>query len=239
MRYKNKLTLNNNLKTKQLSTKGGNLMAESENKLSNEILESIIKKEEINKIIDELLRKNRFILNELVNYARNLMRRYIPLLNDSDSLDYVNEAFEKILSGQRVWDKNKYPDVTDLLSRIIWSCIMNEISSKTKKVENDGGRISRFESIYVTDENGESILREISDNNQDVEYEIHKKIMYEKIFEELEKRGDDEAYLVLERILDGLSNKEIAEDLGIDINKVVNARKRIINIGKKINGLKK
>lgn len=130
--------------------------------------------------------------------------------------DVVASLIEKLLTERRKWERDKHPDFKNYFFMLITSHVRN-LAKKEKK----------YYELNEFDEDDEPIEAEIQDDDCT---EIGEQIESEELIEKCEKalEGNDEELLVFWNILkDYKGNKEVAEDLGIGVDDVVNVKKRI------------
>ncbi len=122
------------------------------------------------------------------------------------ALDIANEAIEKLWTEERKWDINYYKTVYSFLLGAIDSLISSYFKevSKNKKV-----------SLYVTDVRNKTI----TDNDFEA---ADLKNNVDELFND-----DVDAGLVFDLIVQGCKPSDISKELGIEINKVYNAIKRV------------
>ena len=140
--------------------------------------------------------------------------------------DIVCEAIEKTLNGERTWDQDKYPDFLKFLA---YSVIKSLVDSSLKKVKKQLNPIS---DLIQYDKDGYANGPEII-NKQNIESTIIAKESENQLIQ-LISTDDPEASLILNLMLEGKSNLQIASDLGIDIQRVEAAKKRVKRRAEKI-----
>lgn len=189
---------------------------------------------EVSQEIDTLSKNERLFYEKLINFTQKVIYKAYPLLSDKNPKEYVHRALAKLLTGERKWYKDKHPDIMDAIRLAIKSEIENEKSLKTiNKHKHGEGKVARFNSIYYT-RDGEDYVTEIIDESPSIEDNLNKKILFGDIFKKLEEKGDLIGFCVLDELLSGNENSQIAEKLGISVREVENALKRIKTIGRNL-----
>lgn len=193
--------------------------------------QEINSKEEISLKIQQIL-NDKNTLKKLVNYTISLFKKYNIQISYMEPIDFVYNAFDKLLSGRRKWDKAKFPNILNFILIIIHSDIRNEIK---KYSINEKGSIKYyyFESIYEENEEGSLKHENLVDTSIDLEINLVIQDTIERAANEIEKKGDEEAWFVLDCFVNGMKNREIAEYLNIEVSRVENAIKRIKRVIKK------
>lgn len=187
-------------------------------------IRNIATKEEVSLEIQNLINSNVNEIKKLINFAKNIMKQ-INLNTSLEPADFVHTAIEKLLLGERTWDKDKIPNFLKLIKLIIISEIKN--NSKKNLINDNNCKRKRFENIYIENEDGSLVYENMIDHSIDIEGELIAKELLSKINSELEKKDDLIALIVLNGKIEGMTNKEIAEENNIDISEVENAMKRI------------
>lgn len=145
--------------------------------------------------------------------------------------DILNEVITKVLTGERNYNPEKYKGVDDYIFKTIRSIVDNEVGNRRLvcPAEDYGG----------DDEDGSPELVNVIEQVHATEKEqIHKNyIINEKLESSYQKLlEDEEAALVFLDWQKGLKSNEIAESLGIELEEVELAKKRIrykLNNGKR------
>jgi len=137
--------------------------------------------------------------------------------------DVVQTALTKILSLDRKWKKNRFPELPDFIRSVIISFIRNEQKRKDTidfydvYDEKPESRAKNFEDLVkqiFTEDIADSYFRE----------------SFEALYIKCEDRLKDDIYasFVFEERIHGIkSNSKIAENLQIEVKDVENALKRI------------
>ncbi|MDI5887675.1 hypothetical protein [Flavobacterium yafengii] len=175
------------------------------------------------------------IYKSLVLYAsKKLNKAGFEIRSEKDSVDaehFATLAIEKVFTGVRKWDFEKYPDITHHLIWVVKSLISSHFKSSTRSIVKVGGPeelLSDNEDYENYDELTDQEIR-LSDIPDEIfiENEFWGKI--EKTFGE---NKDD--YVIFSEWLQGCSRKEISKELNIPINEINNSIKRGLRIVKKI-----
>ncbi|MDD8017241.1 MAG: sigma-70 family RNA polymerase sigma factor [Bacteroidota bacterium] len=151
--------------------------------------------------------------------------------------DVINTIFEKLYSGERTWDKEKYPCFESYFFMLIRSLVYN--------VALHEYRLVPFTENYVSGKSETRTLPAAMNalDNSDDDFPTYNKPLRESVqwddcppelaMQELETlclkklEHDADAGIIFLGMLDKKTNKEIAEDLGIGVSAVENAKKRI------------
>lgn len=150
--------------------------------------------------------------------AKSLARARAAGLIDYSAEDLLQEAFVKLLSGERRWPRNVHP-------LVVLTTAMHGIASNIRK-RTDKGAINRHVAVSAAEgelENGQEIVaveRVTPVENANATSELA----------EIQRlvAGDEDAELVVLAWADGLRGKEAADELGFDMKKYEAARKRLI-----------
>lgn len=194
--------------------------------VSDNLGEKYSSKEVIIAEIEECFKKNEDMLLRLSNTALKYIRNYFfrDTIGDLTSEDVVHIVLEKIITGKRRWNREKFPDILDFIRLTILSFVLNE---RKRKVE--------FESVDLYNENGELEEWRHEDYltaclNKDFTEGDPDQCKCDRLLNLLLQRlvKDEDAIAVLDKRLAGLrSNIEIAKELSFSVRKVENAMKRI------------
>lgn len=146
-----------------------------------------------------------------------------PMIRDLTIEDVVQTALTKILTLERKWKKNHFPDIADFIRFAIISFIRNEQKRKEKLT---------FEDVY--DDSSESKEKNFEDLVKQIFTEDIADSYFRETFEEFYTRCEnllqDDIYasFVFEERMSGIkSNIKIAENLKIEVQDVEKALKRI------------
>ena len=143
----------------------------------------------------------------------------IKMLEGKTPYDIAIEAIEKLYTGERTWDYEKYPDILNFLK-------YNIIKSMTNNLFKT---INKKSIVFI--KNNENF-------NEDIEYdffskfgiegELERELYAKELLDDIEKElKDGDEWQIFNYRLDGLKNSEISVELGIPINEVENIMKRI------------
>jgi RNA polymerase sigma factor (sigma-70 family) len=156
--------------------------------------------------------------------------------------DVLQNLFIKFLKGKRKWYKNNGRTFENQLYMAIVSVIRNEFNKHYERDNTEEKNKSKSPKIYsIFDDEGSLIENYLKDDSQDFEtFENEKELLesdtaagIKKIYKELE--NDEEAYLVFDELLKlGNSDIKVAESLGMPIEDVRKAKKRIRRKSKNI-----
>lgn len=184
-------------------------------------------------------------MTRLVSLTNNIMKEYTRLdsINSREARDFIQDAFLKIYDGKRFFNGNTVEELYHFIIYILRSLIWNELK-KTKYFETEKDEFGekkflkdKFISFNPADDDEENIS-DIMIKGTDTSI-LDRMIWQEeidrtesKIIEVAEANNDPAILYLIEARLDGVPNphKFVAEELGIDINEVRNAYKRLKNI---------
>ena len=145
------------------------------------------------------------------------------LRNKYEAKDIVHTLLDKLCSGERKWDKDKYPNFGVYFFMIIKSHVWNLSVVEEKYVQTGD--------LY--DEDNEEFDAEPAIDLDSLNSLSLKEVLSDKDANELqnlclkELKDDENAAIIFLYRADGLMNNEIAGDLGLDIKIVEAAVKRI------------
>jgi RNA polymerase sigma factor (sigma-70 family) len=128
--------------------------------------------------------------------------------------DFIGEIVAKVFTGHRVWNKDKWPNLTIYLCECIKSEFSNYFDHK-KRLDIENVDFQKEGSLKDTLENKEKSIEE----------EISLKQSLEHIENSLKE--DDNAGIVFEYIKEGYPNNEICSKLNIERSELYNILKRI------------
>ncbi|MCB9211148.1 MAG: hypothetical protein H6609_17410 [Ignavibacteriales bacterium] len=203
--------------------------------IKNEIASLDEVKEEI-----KIICRSKAKIDQLTYYALSKIRWffYDDVCNGSSAVDVMQIIFEKFLTGKRRWFKKDGRTFENQFFMTIHSYVKNEFKKTYRKeVDKETGEIvtkkkgpiifSIFDSEGITNElllrDEKRYLDEIENEN---DFYDSAEIQIEKIKKAL--INDFEAWRVFEALLkEGNSDIKISETLGMPIEKVRNAKKRI------------
>jgi RNA polymerase sigma factor (sigma-70 family) len=176
-------------------------------------------------IFENILKNDKGIYERWLAYADLLLKTFLTgkLRNKYEAKDIIHTLFEKLCSGKRKWDKEKYPNFITFFFMLIKSHIHNlaKFEGKFFEVEeyNEEGEENENKNTSTTMENINST------SLSSILSEANAKELIELSLEKL--NGNDDDGIIFLSAKDGSPNRDIAEYLGIDISLVENARKRI------------
>lgn len=196
------------------------------------------------KVLDLLEAQNwPYIIRHLTYYTIWVAKGYSRNFGSIDQLpegntpeDIAFSAIEKVWSGTRAWDPDKYPDLLNHLMWIVKSDMGHLFSSSEVRVtrrilqdEDDpsAGNIEK-NTIFET-----SVTREASTKINTAEEELiarENKELEAKLIGELYQivKGDDDLEILLAFFEDGIDKPErIAAEMGWDIAKVYNLKRKL------------
>jgi DNA-directed RNA polymerase specialized sigma24 family protein len=168
------------------------------------------------------------IYKELVRYANyKLNKAYFEIRTEKDSVDaeyFATLAIEKLITGERRWDFERFPDVTIHLIGIIKSLISSHFKSSTRSIVIAGTKIgdnnANEDEEGATDELLDDDIRTI-EGPEEIMITCEKWAAIDTAFG---LKRDDHAIFC--EWLDGSPPKQIAEGFDIPVTEVNNAIKR-------------
>lgn len=142
---------------------------------------------------------------------RKLYREYAPKIGafartyfGSDDIDdVIQEVMMRVYKGIKKFKGNSS------LSTWIYKITMNVCNTLYEKNKK------KNEKVFSVQNDDEENDIDIVDTDKNVQKEVHKELIYEKIMEIIEKLPEKERLLIKLRDIDGLPYGEIAEILGI------------------------
>lgn len=159
------------------------------------------------------------LYEDLVAYAIRRMEQ-LSWVRGADALpkgkepeDFVEEAIECLYTGRRSWDYETYPDIVGVLKGIISSLVSNLVQSAEHRRAVDVEKPGEGDDFY------EAIVPADADAN----------LIGQKLRETMRAAvaDNDELALVLDAMLSGTPNAEIAEMLDVDRNRVYQLRRNV------------
>lgn len=175
------------------------------------------------------------IYKELVLYAsKKLNRMGFEVRTEKDSVDaehFAALAIEKVFTGVRKWDFERYSNITHHLIWVVKSLISSHIKSSTRSIINAGGP----EKLIVDNDNYE-------DYDELTDEQIRQNELPDEIFIENEFWGriekafgeNKDDHTIFCEWLEGSPRRDISRDLNISKDEVNNSIKRGLRIIKKI-----
>jgi len=178
------------------------------------------------------------IILKLTHYALLRARVYSWKSGKSDQLlggktpeDIACEAIEKVLSGTRDWDPDKYPNLLTHLKWVVKSDMEHLASSLEHQAtgrmpepgEGDEGYETILDSSSQTPEE-ELIAREKQDFEEKVKAELYAMV-----------KGDEDLEMILLCFEEGMDKPEIiASQTGWDVSKVYNLKRKLLRKAAKL-----
>ena len=135
-----------------------------------------------------------------------------------EAQEWVHDAISKLLSGERSWHPDKH-SLSKHLTRTFLSDYSHFVEKSKKHTSfnaNDHHHNQNPEKVYACDQALDSIKNKISESNDP---------LAQKVIFAYEKYG-----------YDAHQNSEVAEHAGVEINDIVNTKKRIKRITNKQGG---
>lgn len=152
------------------------------------------------------------LVPRLTLYSAMMLRSKGKPEMSSLATDYAHTAIQKVLSGERKWDKAKQPDLLRYLLGVVSSLISNDMRrQKLAPMEFVGSQeLAQFPDTNSDDEKLEqlAVLKEFSNHVQDRDREAH-------------------LLLIAMLQLDTDTASEQADALGVPVEEVYNIRKRL------------
>lgn len=188
----------------------------SKSKKENNLSEDEFKKrcEDVEKLLsDEAICKRLIVKYDIM--LRVMLKRE-PTITGADIL---NTVIEKYLSGERNWDRKNPKEFWQWADKNMLSEVYNYANREFKSVKFD--EIDEYEA--------ESYAQNFNYDNYPDDFDIVSDYEFNEMLNELiaELQDDEVAYFVFEYLILGYGNSEIANELGISVSDVVNAKKRI------------
>ncbi len=140
------------------------------------------------------------------------------------AVDVVKEVITDVLGGNRNWDIKKVPNINTFMFNQIRSKIWN-IVRKRKRIVDLTSIKKRKKEDEDTDPASDFIDNNYCTEKDEILTDFENKDLVKKCYEVVQE--DDEAYLVLCDMHKDMTNKEIAEDLGVTVEEVLKIKKRI------------
>ena len=122
--------------------------------------------------------------------------------------DIIGDLYLKLATGERTWDRGKFPELEKYFFVLIISHIRNLAKVKKEHLNID-------ELKFCLESNKQTSFEEIKELVE----------LYEPKF-----KGDAQLAKILWKIINEDKNKEIASDLNIKVSAVVNTKRRIQRI---------
>lgn len=171
--------------------------------------------------IDKLLRTNPKIYDgwmDTASFWRNAFL-YDKIKEKYEAQEILHMTLDKFFTGERKWYFRKYPDFDIYIKLVIRSLVFQILLDSEKFTDNE--LLFEDEEISIFDTIPEEKLEEII-----AKIDFKEFVDYANLT--LEKSNDTDAHLVFICMLEGNDkNKEIASELGITVDEVVNIKKRL------------
>ncbi|MDQ5827085.1 MAG: hypothetical protein M3441_23210 [Chloroflexota bacterium] len=189
---------------------------------------------------------------ELVIYAYARCRRWLWRTGNRENLPegyspetIVQEAVARLYDGTRVWNHSQYPDLTPVpflkavVDSIMWALLSGAEHKRTVSLEQEQAGVSgeltqSFQGIEA--DASLHISSPLSPENR-----IYLKEVEQRIRAVIDDRHD--LIQLFEHLLDGLKPNEIAERMGMDVNRIYALRKtfdrRTAEIQRELFGLRR
>jgi len=148
-----------------------------------------------------------------VNYHKKWLRGSKDLIEGYKPEDIVFESISDIYIGDRNWNKERYSLLIDFLKSVIDSKVSNLITSYSQTHQN-----------VVNNEEEHELFGTISVERDSLDLIISDEFLAE-VYKSIE--GDNELEEIVLLILDDLPNREIAQELDIEVKDVVNRKKKL------------
>jgi len=134
----------------------------------------------------------------------------------------MNEVFSDIIDGTREWNMEKYK-----LEQVLWMNIKSEVSARVKKEKRF---VPTMAASNADEDDGKCVDDLINTKPEDVEGSVDAETIESHCFDIILK-DDEDAQIVLNEMLKGKTQKEIADDLGLSIreseSKIRSIRRRV------------
>jgi RNA polymerase sigma factor (sigma-70 family) len=162
-------------------------------------------RDEIKTHFEAILKRDDGVFEKWLASAHFLLQRY-HLLEYESAGDVLNTLYVKLIDGPRKWDKEKYPDFVIYIFMLIQSSIRNLAETEKKKTAFHGETVTLLQQEHHTP------------------YPVPE--LMDLCLNEL---GPDEVMRkIFSAMSEGLPNREVAEELNLNICFVQNMKKRII-----------
>jgi hypothetical protein len=178
------------------------------------------------------------IILKLTNYALQRARVYSWKSGKSDQLlggktpeDIACEAIEKVLSGTRDWDPDKYPNLLTHLQWVVKSDMEHLASSMEHQATGRMSEPGEGEEGYDTIPDPSSLTPEeqlIAREKEDLEERL-KGELYAMV------KGDEDLEMLLLCFEEGMDKPEIiAAQTGWDVSKIYNLKRKLLRNAAKL-----
>jgi len=117
----------------------------------------------------------------------------------------LNEVFSDIIDGTREWNMEKYK-----LVQVVWMAAKSEVSARIKKEK----RFVPAQTVSKADEDNNKCIDDLVNTKpEDIEGSVDAETIQSYCFDTILK-GDDDSQIILDEMLKGKKQKQIAEYLG-------------------------
>lgn len=175
------------------------------------------------------------IYKEVVLYASKKLDKFgFEVRTEKDSVDaehFASLAIEKVFTGVRKWDFERYPNLTHHLIWVVKSLISSHFKSSSRSIISAGGPETIIDT-YDFNDYDELSDEEIRQNDMLPDEILVENEFWIKIEEAFGESKDD--HTIFCEWLEGSPRRDISRDLEIPITEVNNSIKRGIRIVKKI-----
>jgi RNA polymerase sigma factor (sigma-70 family) len=151
--------------------------------------------------------------DRLVGYARRL----IDDAGDRDGEDIVQDVALSLFNRADVLIP------IETLSSYVYQSLRNKVTDYLRRRRN---MVSLDEPI--DDENGPSLIHEISENISEIDREVTRSELRTRILEAIESLSDNEKAVVIETELNGRSFRDISEEWGIPLGTLLARKSRAL-----------
>ncbi len=164
------------------------------------------------------------IILKLTSYANYIIKRlcwnssYGNLPRGLKADDIALEAIEKVWTGSRNWNPDKIPDLLLYLKGVVKSLLSNLVNS------NDNRKYIISIDQTNCQSNGD-LIDQIKDNSSSIDSTVEFEEIRKMIWKDI--KWDEDEFLVLTGLEEGLKPKQISEELNLSIDKVYIVQKRI------------
>lgn len=161
-------------------------------------------------------------------YPYNWNHGHEGALKGKQPIDYVQEAFKRVIAGKRKWNTEKNTDAFNYFKSIIDSLISNDVNSVENKVS------SSTELSQDSKLNKEAIKNKIISGIDILMAKEFEQALRQRI-KSKSTGPDDQTEEVLDNMFDGVfTPKELSEVLDIEIKKINYYKRRIVRFGNEV-----
>jgi RNA polymerase sigma factor (sigma-70 family) len=180
---------------------------------------------EIPGIFEKILYEEKGLYRRWLTYADLLLWSSMAgkLRIKYEAKDIIHSLFDKLCTGCRKWDIEKYPCIKTYMFMLIKSEISNLTVNELKYVEVEK---TTEEIAENTDQKGNLIMEDIySVSLADILSGADAQELFDLSLNKLD--GNDNDGIIFLLASEGSTNRDIADYLGVNVSFVENARKRI------------